>query len=84
MNNETQLQAVTRSASQTYCVDLASSDSSSNLTRMRNIRFTDKEVRELRYAALLHDFGKVGVRESVRVEEKKLTTGSLENILYPI
>jgi HD-GYP domain-containing protein (c-di-GMP phosphodiesterase class II) len=51
---------------------------------MRNIRFTDKEVRELRYAALLHDFGKVGVRESVRVEEKKLTAGSLENILYPI
>ena len=66
------------------CVDLASSVSSSNLTRMRNIRFTDTEVRELRYAALLHDFGKVGVRESVLVKEKKLTAGSLENIQYRI
>lgn len=65
-------------------VDLASSVSSSNLTRMRNIRFTDTEVRELRYAALLHDFGKVGVRESVLVKEKKLTAGSLENIQYRI
>lgn len=51
---------------------------------MRNIPFTDIEVRELRYAALLHDFGKVGVRESVLVKAKKLTAGSLENIQYRI
>jgi hypothetical protein len=38
----------------------------------------------LRYAALLHDFGKVGVRESVLVKEKKLTAGSLESIQYRI
>jgi len=66
------------------CVDLAASVSSSNLTRMRNVHFTDPEVRELKYAALLHDFGKVGVRESVLVKEKKLTAGSLENIQYRI
>ena len=66
------------------CVDLAKSVSMSNLTRLRNIRFTDTEVRELKYAALLHDFGKVGVRESVLVKEKKLTAGSLENIRYRI
>ena len=29
-------------------------------------------MRELRYAALLHDFGKVGVREEVLVKAKKL------------
>ncbi len=66
------------------CVDLAQSTSISNLTRLRNVRFTDTEVRELKYAALLHDFGKVGVRESVLVKEKKLTAGSLENIQYRI
>jgi len=66
------------------CVGLAESVSLSNLTRLRNSRFTDTEVRELRYAALLHDFGKVGVRESVLVKEKKLTAGSLENIQYRI
>ena len=66
------------------CVDLAASVSASNLTRMRNVHFTDPEVRELKYAALLHDFGKAGVRESVLVKEKKLTAGSLENIQYRI
>jgi response regulator RpfG family c-di-GMP phosphodiesterase len=66
------------------CVDLAASVSSSNLTRMRNVHFTDAEVRELKYADLLYDFGKVGVRESVLVKEKKLTAGSLENIQYRI
>lgn len=66
------------------CVDLAKSVSVSNLTRLRNVRFTETEVRELKYAALLHDFGKVGVRESVLVKEKKLTAGTLENIQYRI
>ena len=66
------------------CVGLAESSSLTNLTRLRNSRFSDCEVRELRYAALLHDFGKVGVRESVLVKEKKLTAGSLESIQYRI
>jgi len=34
--------------------------------------FTRDQLRELRYAALLHDFGKVGVREKVLVKQKKL------------
>ena len=38
----------------------------------RGVRFTPAQVRELRYAALLHDFGKVGVREEVLVKAKKL------------
>ncbi|HYC58769.1 MAG TPA: HD domain-containing phosphohydrolase [Thermoanaerobaculia bacterium] len=36
------------------------------------IKFTIDQVREIRYASLLHDFGKVGVREQVLVKEKKL------------
>ena len=38
----------------------------------RSLRFSREELRELRYAALLHDFGKVGVREQVLVKQKKL------------
>lgn len=34
--------------------------------------FTPDQLRELRYAALLHDFGKVGVREHVLVKANKL------------
>ncbi|MBW3566082.1 MAG: GAF domain-containing protein [Acidobacteria bacterium] len=40
--------------------------------RFREIRFTPEQVKEIRYASLLHDFGKVGVREQVLVKQKKL------------
>ncbi|HEX5724378.1 MAG TPA: HD domain-containing phosphohydrolase, partial [Longimicrobiaceae bacterium] len=47
----------------------------------RNVRFTGEQMRELRYAALLHDFGKVGVREEVLVKAKKLPALLLERVL---
>jgi HD-GYP domain-containing protein (c-di-GMP phosphodiesterase class II) len=34
--------------------------------------FDHEQMKEIRYAALLHDFGKVGVREEVLVKAKKL------------
>jgi HD-GYP domain-containing protein (c-di-GMP phosphodiesterase class II) len=34
--------------------------------------FAPEQMKEIRYAALLHDFGKVGVREEVLVKAKKL------------
>jgi len=42
--------------------------------------FSMDEMMELRYAALLHDFGKVGVREQVLVKAKKLHPGELDRI----
>ncbi|KIF81427.1 HD domain-containing phosphohydrolase [Noviherbaspirillum autotrophicum] len=39
---------------------------------LRRIAFSHEQLREIRYAALLHDFGKVGVREHVLRKEKKL------------
>ena len=44
------------------------------------LRFTTDELMELRYAALLHDFGKVGVREQVLVKAKKLHPAELDRI----
>jgi HD-GYP domain-containing protein (c-di-GMP phosphodiesterase class II) len=38
----------------------------------RGVRFTPEQMRELRFAALLHDVGKVAVREEVLVKAKKL------------
>ncbi len=38
----------------------------------RNVKFTREQLREIRYAGLLHDFGKVGVREQVLVKARKL------------
>lgn len=40
--------------------------------RWKGVRFTVDEMREIRYASLLHDFGKVGVREDVLVKANKL------------
>lgn len=37
-----------------------------------DVRFSREEMREIRYASLLHDFGKVGVREEILVKAKKL------------
>jgi len=45
-----------------------------------SLRFTTDEMMELRYAALLHDFGKVGVREQVLVKAKKLHPAELDRI----
>jgi HD-GYP domain-containing protein (c-di-GMP phosphodiesterase class II) len=43
-------------------------------------RFTTEELRELKYACLLHDFGKVTVREAVLQKEKKLYGANLDAI----
>src|SRR5215472_14810377 len=45
-----------------------------------NVQFTRDQMRELRYASLLHDFGKVGVREEVLIKAKKLYPSQLEVI----
>jgi response regulator RpfG family c-di-GMP phosphodiesterase len=45
-----------------------------------SITFTADQMKELRYAALLHDFGKVGVREHVLTKANKLYPDELEMI----
>ena len=44
------------------------------------IYFDPLQIREIRYASLLHDFGKVGVREQVLVKAKKIEGERLESI----
>jgi HD-GYP domain-containing protein (c-di-GMP phosphodiesterase class II) len=41
-------------------------------TFYRDVKFTRSEMKEIRYASLLHDFGKVGVREAVLTKARKL------------
>ena len=47
---------------------------------LRQVLFNDQQLQEIRYAALLHDFGKVGVAESVLHKEKKLYPEQLQSI----
>jgi HD-GYP domain-containing protein (c-di-GMP phosphodiesterase class II) len=43
----------------------------------KDIRFNKDQLQEIRYASLLHDFGKVGVREKVLIKGKKLYIGEM-------
>jgi HD-GYP domain-containing protein (c-di-GMP phosphodiesterase class II) len=45
-----------------------------------DVKFSFEDMREIRYASLLHDFGKVGVREPVLVKANKLYEPDLEII----
>ncbi|MGH7638996.1 MAG: HD-GYP domain-containing protein, partial [Gemmatimonadaceae bacterium] len=50
--------------------------------RYRDVKFSRDQLRELRFASLLHDFGKVGVRENVLVKQKKLYPRDLDVIRH--
>jgi HD-GYP domain-containing protein (c-di-GMP phosphodiesterase class II) len=55
-----------------YTEELARTVSSLDTGTYANVKFDDAQLKEIRYAALLHDFGKVGVREEVLIKAKKL------------
>ncbi len=60
-------------------VDLAKMVDRDESRELRDFRFTKAQLSEIRYAALLHDFGKIGVREdTLNKEEKLLPTQKLE------
>ncbi len=46
-----------------------------------NLRFNEKELLQLRYASLLHDFGKVSVSDEVLTKSKKLYPYELDNLI---
>ncbi len=63
-----------------YTVALARAVERVDWGRYRDIVFTPEQIKEIRYAGLLHDFGKVGVRERVLVKAKKLYPHQLDII----
>ena len=64
----------------TLTVDIAEVLPRSTTGPYREVRFSPDQLRELRYAALLHDFGKVGVREEVLIKAKKLPPTLFERV----
>ncbi len=55
-----------------YTLALARAVEAAPPPELRGTAFRPDELRQLKYAALLHDFGKVGVREQVLVKADKL------------
>lgn len=56
----------------TLTVGLAIAADKSEEPPWREVKFSRKDLKEIEYAGLLHDFGKIGVREEVLVKAKKL------------
>lgn len=46
----------------------------------KDIKYTPNQIRELFYAAMLHDIGKIGVREYVLTKANKLSNDKIETI----
>lgn len=49
--------------------------------RFSNTKFSISELQQIKYASLLHDFGKIGVREDVLIKAKKLYPYELDAII---
>jgi HD-GYP domain-containing protein (c-di-GMP phosphodiesterase class II) len=49
---------------------------------LRSIQLVGRQIQEIRYAALLHDFGKVGIPEALLGKQKKLYPQQLEVIRH--
>lgn len=62
-------------------VGLAKAVSATDRGHYREYHFSPDDLVQIQYAALLHDFGKVGVREAVLVKAKKLYEHERELIL---
>jgi HD-GYP domain-containing protein (c-di-GMP phosphodiesterase class II) len=64
----------------TLTADLAQAVERADRGRYRGTRFTRQQMRELRFAGLLHDFGKITVSENVLIKAKKLPPILFERI----
>jgi HD-GYP domain-containing protein (c-di-GMP phosphodiesterase class II) len=49
-------------------------------TPFATARFTEADVRELEFAAMLHDFGKIGVREEVLLKASRLFPWEMQEV----
>lgn len=61
-------------------VRLAEAVNAEPMVSLGNVRFSTRQLQELRYAALLHDFGEVAVPESILAKAQKLSPQQLDSI----
>ena len=56
----------------------------SNIARFTDLEVTQAHLKEVRYAALLHDFGKIGVSERVLIKPRKVSDERLALLQYRV
>ncbi len=65
-------------------LSLAETADKADFDPFREVRFSENDMREIRYASILHDFGKIGVRENVLVKAKKLYPSQYDEIMMKL
>ena len=63
------------------CLDLARAVDATSNGPYRDVHFSTAQLRELRFAALLHDVGKLAVSEAVLLKAKKLPPALYERVV---
>ena len=63
-----------------YALNLARAIHEDKGERFAEVTYTRHRLRALRYSALLHDYGKIGVREAVLTKQNKLTDAEVRAI----
>jgi HD-GYP domain-containing protein (c-di-GMP phosphodiesterase class II) len=63
-----------------YTIGLAEAVNRTNTGPLRDVFFTPAQLRELRFASMLHDVGKIGVKEEILQKQKKLHPHEIEII----
>ncbi len=65
-----------------YALSLAHKVSEANYGRYKDVTFSQEEFKEMYYAGLLHDVGKIGVREFVLMKRNKLLDSEMDALFY--
>ncbi len=63
-------------------VNLAENASRSQDHGLKELHYNNQQIAEIRYASLLHDFGKIAVKESTLLKEEKLTPQQKHEIMH--
>ncbi len=63
-----------------YSIELAQAMNRETSGPFKELKFAEHQIREIRFAAMLHDIGKISVKEEVLNKEKKLFPYQLEMI----
>ncbi|MGV8146696.1 MAG: HD domain-containing phosphohydrolase [Alkaliphilus sp.] len=63
-------------------VALANAVNNSSSSAFASTTFSEYEIKELFFAALLHDIGKIGVREHILLKDSRLSKSEIEALKY--
>jgi HD-GYP domain-containing protein (c-di-GMP phosphodiesterase class II) len=66
------------------CKEMAKAISKKNSGPFKDIKYNNTEIKELEFAALLHDFGKVYIDINIFKKEKKLYQKEFENLILKL